>query len=458
MNKFHLLPLLAALLGGCAITHVEPPKPAAPPAQFKESGDWTQARTEAATPEAWWTLFQDPVLDELQGRLLIGNENLRSAATQVANARALLDAAQSAFWPTLSVAGQGARSKNPGSRPANSSSLTATAGWEIDLWGSLSEGLSQANAQLRASQADLASARLSAQALLVQGYFTLRAAEVQQDILDRSVTAYERSLDLTRARRDAGVVATTDVLQAETQLRSAQAQAADAKAQRAVAEHALAVLLGVPPSNFSVERHPAGTGLAAVPTVPALLPATLMERRPDIAAAAARVKAAYAAIGIANAAYFPTVSLSADGGWRENGLKNLVSTPNLFWSLGASLAQTVFDGGRRELASAQARNNADSATSSYRQTVLAAMQEVEDNLVLARQLQDEAQLQQDAVHAARRNLEITEDQYKAGTVSYLNIVTAQTALLTAENTLNSVKDRQLVAVNQLLKNIAGRWE
>jgi len=457
-NALRLLPLVAALLlGGCALTHVEPPKPAAAPAQFKEatSGDWAQARTDVVTPEAWWTLFHDPVLDDLQSKLIIGNENLKAAATQVANARAVLSASRSAYWPTLSVGADASRGKSGGGNVANSSSLSATAGWEIDLWGSLAEGISQAGAQLRASTADLASARLSAQALLVQTYFGLRATEVQQDIYDRTVAAYQRSLDLTRARRDAGVVATTDVLQAETQLRSAQAQAADAKAQRAVAEHALAVLLGLPPSALNLDRAAA---LPAVPVVPALLPSTLIERRPDIAAAAARVKSAYAQIGIANAAYFPSISLSADGGWRESGLKNLISSPNLFWSLGASVAEAIFDGGRRELASAQARNAADNATAVYRQTVLTALQEVEDNLVLARALEEEATLQQAAVQAARRNLEITEDQYKAGTVSYLNVVTAQAALLNAENSLVSVKNRQLSAINQLLKNIAGRWQ
>lgn len=448
--------MVAVLLGGCALTHVEPPRPVTPPAQFKEAnGDWAQARTDVVTPEAWWTLFNDPVLNDLQAKLVIGNENLKAAATQVANARAVLAASRSAYLPTLSVSGQGSRGKSSGGNVGNNSSLTASASWELDLWGSLAEGISQAGAQLRASSADLASARLSAQALLVQSYFSLRATEIQQDIYDRSVAAYQRSLELTRARRDAGVVATTDVLQAETQLRSAQAQSAEAKAQRAVTEHAIAVLLGLPPAALSIERAAA---LPAVPAVPALLPATLLERRPDIAAAAARVQSAYAQIGIANAAYFPTISLSADGGWRESGFKNLISSPNLFWSLGASVAESIFDGGRRQLASAQARNNADSVTATYRQTVLTALQEVEDNLVLARALEDEARLQQAAVQAARRNLEITEDQYKAGTVSYLNIVTSQASLLNAENSLNSVKNRQLAAVNQLLKNIAGRWD
>ncbi|XHS79010.1 efflux transporter outer membrane subunit [Burkholderiaceae bacterium UC74_6] len=456
MKSFLILPLVAAMLGGCALTHVEPPKPVTAPAQFKEaSGEWATARTERAVPDDWWTLFNDPVLNELQAKLLIGNENLKSVATQVATARATLAAAGQAFLPTLSVSGQGSRSKSAGGSPGNSSSLIASSTWEVDLWGTLFEGFSAARSQLQASSDDLAAARLSAQALLTQSYFTLRAAEVQQSLLERSVAAYQRSLELTQARRDAGVAAPTDVLQAETQLRSAQAGLADAKAQRAIAEHALAVLLGLPPSSLNLTAQPS---LPAAPEVPAMLPSTLLERRPDIAASAERVKAAYAQIGIANAAYFPSLSLSGDAGWRKDGFKNLISAPNLLWSIGASLTQDILDSGRRQLASAQARNNADAVTSAYRQTVLTALQEVEDNLVLARQLQEEAALQQDAVRAARRNLEITEDQYKAGTVSYLNVVTAQASLFNAESTFNNVQNRQLAAVNQLLKNIAGRWE
>jgi len=457
MKIFSTLPLVTALLlGGCALTHVDPPKPVTPPAQFKEqTGDWTAANTQRAIPDDWWTLFNDPVLNDLQSKLLIGNENLKTVATQVANARATLAAAGQAFLPTLSVSGQGTRSKSQGNSPVNSSSLIASSTWEVDLWGSLFEGFSEARSQLQASSDDLAAARLSAQALLVQSYFTLRSAEIQESLLERTAAAYQRSLELTQARRDSGVAAPTDVLQAETQLRSTQASLADAKAQRAVAEHALAVLLGLPPSGLTLEAKPT---LPAAPDVPAMLPSTLLERRPDIAASAERVKAAYAQIGIANAAYFPSLSLSGDAGWRKDGFKNLISAPNLLWSIGASLTQDILDSGRRQLASAQARNAADAATSAYRQAVLTALQEVEDNLVLARQLQEETRLQQDAVRAARRNLEITNDQYKAGTVSYLNVVTAQASLLQAESTLNNVQNRQLAAVNQLLKNIAGRWE
>jgi len=466
MKQFCLLPLLAALLGGCAITHVDPPKPAAAPVQFKEAGLWQRAQaaqgTAEAVPDDWWTLFNDPVLNELQAKLLVGNENLKSVATQVANARALISAADSALLPQLSIGGSGTRSKASSSGNSNvvqsninnSVSLNANASWELDLWGRLSEGISQAQANYQASKDDLAAARLSAQALLVQTYFTLRTAELQGDLLVRTAAFYQRSLDLTQARYQGGVAAQSDVLQASTQLTSAQAQVADNAAQRAQAEHALAVLLGLPPSSLDVAPQAA---LPVPPVAPELLPSTLLERRPDIAAAQARVQAAYAQIGIADAAYFPSLTLTGSGGYRNSTLTNLIDAPHLFWSIGASLAETVLDGGQRKLASAQARNAADAATSTYRQTVLTAFQEVEDNLVAARQLAIQADLQAQAVDAARRNLDIVQDQYRAGTVGYLNVVVAETALLQAESSLIGVKDRQLVAVGLLLKNIAGRW-
>jgi NodT family efflux transporter outer membrane factor (OMF) lipoprotein len=307
---------------------------------------------------------------------------------------------------------------------------------------------------LQASEADLAAARLSAQALLAQTYFSLRTADTQLALLERSVTLYQRSLQLTQDRYDDGVAARTDVLQAQTQLQSAQAQAADLEAGRAQLEHAMAVLLGVPPSSLGIERN---ATLPPAPGVPDMLPSTLLERRPDIAAAQRRVAAAYAQIGVADAAWFPDLVLSASGGYKGSSLARLVSAPNLLWSLGASVTEAILDSGQRRLASTQARASADQATAAYRQTVLTALQEVEDNLVLARQLEREAQFQGNALQAAQRNLEITLDQYRTGTVSYLNVVTAQTSALTTESNLLSIRNRQLAAVNQLLKNIAGRW-
>lgn len=453
---------LGILAAGCAVTRVEPPPTVTAPAEFKEAAFWQRARAATPVPDAWWTLFGDPVLDDLEQRLVIGNENLKAALTQVASARATLDASRTAPFPTLGASLVGSRSGSPSAtatpgsvNPANSVSLGLAASWEIDLWRRLAQATEGAQASFQASLDDLAALRLSTQALLAQTYFTLRAAESQQAIYRRSALAYQRSLDLTRIRYEGGVAPRTDLLQAETQLRNAQAQLADTVAQRAQAEHAIAVLLGLPPAALAL---PPGAALPKPPEVPPLLPATLLERRPDIAAAERRVVAAWSQIGVVDAAFFPTLTLSANAGYRRSTFADLVSAPNLFWSIGPALAQSIFDGGQRRLASAQARASAEAAAASYRQTVLTALQEVEDNLIAANQLQQEVQFVEQAVQAAQRNLAITLDQYRGGTVSYLAVVNAQTAALGSESSLVALRNRLLAAVNQLLKNIAGRWQ
>ena len=460
-----LLPLaLCFLLGACAITRVEPPAPVLGPAQFKESGLWQKATTAGpvAVPDEWWTLFKDPVLDELERRLVVGNENLKSLAAAVRSSRAVVQASRSALFPTLSTGLSATRSGNSLTAPSGAAqnpgttvALTANSSWDLDLWDRLGQISGAAEATLQASVNDLAAARLSVQAALAQSYFSLRTAEAQQGLLSRSTQAYQRALELTQARYDGGIAMRTDVLQAQTQLRSAQAQLADLTAQRAQLEHAIAVLLGLQPSSLSIEV----TGkVAAVPTVPTTLPSALLQRRPDIAAARSRLLAAYGQIGVADAAFFPALTLSSNAQFTQSSLASLVNEPNFLWSVGSALAQSVLDGGQRKLASAQARSSADQATSSYRQAVLTALQEVEDNLVLADQLQREAQLQQEASQFAQRNLEITLDQYRSGTVNYLSVVVAQNAALNSESTLLSARNRQLAAVNLLLKNIAGRWD
>ena len=457
-----LLPAIALLLAACAATRPVPPPPYAVPAQFKEAAPWKRAAAaDDATPvpEAWWQLFGDPVLDDLQRRLVIGNENLNAAAARVASARATLLASQAALWPTVGIGAGASRAGTPGSAgsraTATSYVLTASAGWETDLWSRLSQAVGAAGAGLQASRDDLAAARLSAQATLVQSYLALRAAEAQRALFERTVAASQRSLELTQARREAGVVSQSDVLQAQIQLRTVQAQMNEAALQRAQLEHAIAVLLGEPPAALSIERT---AMLPELPAVPELLPSTLLERRPDIAAAERRVAAAYLQIGVADAAFFPDLTLSAGAGWRGSTLAGLVAAPNLLWSIGPALAVTVFDGGTRRAASDQARAAAELATATYRQTVLVALQEVEDNLVVVDQLGAELALQREALQAAQRNLEIVQEQYKAGTVSFLNVSTAQTAALSAEATVLTLRNRRLAAANLLLKNIGGRWQ
>ena len=448
---------IALLVTGCA---TPPPyqKPALEvPSAFKESSLWKVANSGAATvPDDWWLLFNDPVLNDLQKQVVLGNENLKAAAAQVQVVRAALGSSRAGLLPTFGASAGGALSAVPGSSAASRSySAAANATWELDLWGRVLGNVSGADARLQASAADLAAARLSVQALLTQTYFSLRAAEAQTALLDRSVAAYQRSRELTQNRYAAGIVSAADLAQAQTQLKSTQAQTVEANSSRAQLEHALATLLGKSPALLALPRTAA---LPAVPSIPLQLPANLIERRPDIAAAERRVAAANAQIGVAQSAFFPAVTLSATAGFRGSNLAQLLSAPNLFWSLGPALAATLFDGGARKSAEESARATLDQVTASYRQTVLVALQEVEDNLVIAASLEEQLVLQTDAFTAAQRNLEITNNQYRAGIVSYLSVVTAQATALGAERTLLDVRNRRLGAVTQLLKNLAGRWD
>jgi NodT family efflux transporter outer membrane factor (OMF) lipoprotein len=459
MLKTALAPLtIALLLAGCAVTPQHPPAEAPPPEHFTGSTEWRRVAPEVAVPEAWWTMFKDPVLDSLQADLVVGNQNLAAALAQVASARAVLAASRSAIFPTLSVGAGSTRSATAengnGQRTVSTNnSLTANAAWEIDLWGRLAEGVKAAGANYRASQADLAALRLSAQATLTQSYFALRTTEAQQALLERTVTANQRALQLTEVRYASGVVAQTDVLQARTQLRSVQSQLSDMRTERAQLEHAIATQLGKLPGQFQLLPS---SRLPELPPVPDLVPSTMLAQRPDIAAARARQTAAYAQIGIADAAFFPSIDLSASAGYRGSSWSNLISAPNLLWSIGAAVAQPIFDGGQRKLASAQARASADAATANYRQAVLTAFQEVEDNLVQFAESGAALALQRDAFEAAQRNLDIVLAQYRAGTVSFLNVSAAQSSLLSAEANLLSARNRQLVAANLLLKNLGGR--
>ena len=454
--------LSLALLGACASPQLPPP-PAPAPTAFKETGLWQRASAAPAAevPADWWRVFNDPVLDQLQSQLVIGNQNLKAAVAQVAHARAVLGASQAAQQPTLGATANAGRSdsgvETSTRQPQNAFSLGLSAAWELDLWGRLAEATRANEARYQASMADLAAAQRSAQAALAQAYFSLRTAEIQSAVIGRSVAAYERSVELTQVRYQAGVASPSDVLQARTQLKTAQVQAIDSENQRAQFEHAIAVLLGQPPSALSLARldHAAGAQvLPKAPTVPAFVPSTLLQRRPDIAAAERRVTAAYAAIGVADAAFFPSLTLSAAGGLRSSTLDDLLSAPALFWSLGPALAQKLFDGGALKAASAQARAGAEQATATYRQTVLTALQETEDNLLLADRIQTQAALQQEALQHAQRNLEITLEQYRVGTVSYLNVVTAQTTALSAERTLLDLQLKQLGAAIRLMKDTA----
>ena len=452
------LPLLIACLVLSACTTLVPTVPVSMevPAAFKESSLWKATRADAAAvPDDWWVLFNDNSLNDLQGQVLAGNENLKVSSAQVDVARAALGSARATGSPSVGVTAGSTNSVPPGGISATTAnSLAANASWELDLWGRVANSVSGAQARLQASSADLAAARWSVQALLTQTYFSLRNAEAQGLLLQRAVAAYQRSLELTQNRYAGGIASAADVAQATTQLRSTQAQLIESQSSRAQLEHAIATLLGKPAAGFSLPRT---AMLPAAPPVPLQLPSELMQRRPDIAAASFRVTAANAQIGVAQSAFFPAFTLSASAGFKGSNLLELTSAPNLFWSLGPALALAVFDGGARKATEESARASAAQATASYRQTVLTALQEVEDNLVSTASLEEQIVLQTDAFTAAERNLEITNNQYKAGTVSYLNVVTAQATALASERALLDVRNRRLAAVAVLLKNLGGRW-
>ena len=463
MKTSALIPaLVSVLLSACAAgpDYLRPTVDT--PAAFKELGDWKPAEPREPAADHWWTAFGDPVLDDLQARLEISNQNLRAAEAAYRQALALADAARAAWFPAINASAGATRSASSaatatsGNAPArNSFSVGATVSWELDVWGRIARTVEGADAGLAASAADLAAARLSARATLAQTYFQLRAAERQQALLDASVAAYARALELTRNRYAAGVAGKADVAQAESQLRSTRAAALDASLSRSQYEHAIAVLLGLPPAGFTLA--PSAAPLPVAP-VAVTLPSALLERRPDIAAAERRVAAANAAIGAAQAARFPVLGLSGNTGFRNARIEDLLTVPSRYWSLGPTLAAAIFDGGARKAAVGQAQAGWEKAVATYRQTVLTAFQEVEDNLASARLLEAAAAEQAAAVTAAAEAETIAVNQYRAGTVSYLNVVTAQATHLAARRSANDIATRRLLAAVQLAKNAGGGVE
>ena len=403
----------------------------------------------------WWTLFNDAELNRLMAQMEQGNLNVQLMAAKVRQAQAALATAQSSLLPSVSVGAAATRAKAAGSSAASAISVTTPVSWELDVWGRLDALASAAKAGLQASREDLALARLSAQASLVQTYVAIRNAEQQTRVLTQAQTAYERALQLTQYRYDAGVVSAADVAQAQLQLSTTQAQLIDVNSSRLQLLNALAVLLGQAPGGLQLAIAEA---MPQIPALPETVPSALLQRRPDVRAAQQRVLSAQASAGAAQAAFFPTFSFTATSGYSSQNLSSLFSASNLLWSMGPGMALNLFDGGLRKAAQADALAALDAAGIAYKQSVLQGLQEVQDNLIAAYQLQLEQQAQTQAVQAARRNLAINEAQYAAGTVSYLNVVTAQTAALSAERSLLDIQSRRVLAVTQLMKNLAGRVE
>ncbi|HZV98513.1 MAG TPA: efflux transporter outer membrane subunit, partial [Methylophilaceae bacterium] len=395
----------------------------------------------------------------------VSNQNIRLVEAQFRQARALAQQARSEYFPLLTGGVSTIRNKPP-SNVSNAQNfnpsinttyrLNLDASWEPDIWGRVARSVEAGSAGMQASTADIEAAKLSAQAELAQNYFLLRISDARKKLLDDTVAAYERSLQLTKNQYAVGVVARADVVTSETQLKSAKAQAVDVGIQRAQLEHAIAVLIGKVPAEFSLP--PANETFTAVPpSIPLGIPSQLLERRPDIAAAERRTAQANARIGVAQAAFFPSLILSATLGYQSRSFANWLTLPSRFWSLGPALAQTIFDGGFRKAQKAEAIAVFDQNAANYRQTVLTAFQEVEDNLASLRILEEEAQLQEDAVKSARESVQLTLNQYKAGIVNYLNVVNVETIALTNERTMLNIQSSRMVAAVLLVKALGGGW-
>ncbi|MCQ4347143.1 efflux transporter outer membrane subunit [Pseudomonas stutzeri] len=454
-HKFAPALALTLALAGCAIGPDYQRPELNTPAAFKQAEGWKAAEpADALERGAWWQLYGDATLDELQRRLEVSNQNLAQALAQYREAQALVRGTRAAFFPTLS--GDAGKTRSGSAEGvASSYELGLGVNWEPDLWGRLRRQLEAERASLAASAAELAAVRLSLQSALAQNYLQLRVLDEQQRLLDATVAAYARSLRLTENQYRAGLVPKSDVTQALTQLRSTEAQAIDLRYRRAQLEHAIAVLLGVPPAEFALAPV---DGVPALPEIPLSLPSALLERRPDVAGAERAVIAANAEIGVASTAYFPSLSLSAAGGYRSGALDDWIGLPNRFWSIGPQFAMRLFDGGLIRAQVEQAEARYDRTVAAYRQTVLDSFREVEDYLVQLRVQEEESVVQQQALEAARESLRLVENQYRAGTVDYNSVVGVQTAALSNERTQLDLLGSRLTASVQLIAALGGGWQ
>ena len=470
------LALCAALLpAGCNPAPAYQRPSSSLPRGFKEAPGWRPAAPADDRPRAaWWTWLGDSELDRLQARVLVSNQNLAAATAAYDRARAATDEQRAALFPRIDLQAGATRAGSfgrdtavvaggTGGGAANSGSFNASqrytasvgASWEVDVFGRLRASVSQAGALAQASAADLANATLAARGELALNYVQLRATDAQADLLDAAITGFERALEITNNRYAAGVVGRVDVLQAETQLKSARADAADLARQRAALEHAIAVLVGESPSTFALAK---AAWAPEVPVVPAILPSELLERRPDVASAERRVAAANAAVGIERAAYFPTLNLSASAGFTSSSVSTLFDIASSVWSLGATGLMTLLDFGARSARVAQARAAYEQTVAEYRQTVLVAFQQTEDQLSAVRILEQVEEQRAAATTAANEAEQITLNQYVAGVVSYSDVILAQaTALNARQASVTATLNRQTAAIS-LIQAIGGYWD
>lgn len=463
------------LLSGCMVgpkyqrpTAPVPPSYKEPQTQGFKEGDWKQAEPKDAVLRGkWWEMFNDPALNALEEQVNVSNQNVLAFEAQFRQARDIVKTARANLFPTLSTTPSIVNSQSSGTLYGGAAALNRLVqqrttynlpfdiSWQADLWGSIRRTINAdvANAQLTA--AELENARLSYHATLAADYFSLHGLDGDIDLLERTVKSYEDYLQLTRDRMSAGVASEADVAQAETQLYNAQAQLVDFSVARAQFEHAIAVLTGKPPAGLSIPRLVLSV---APPPIPVAVPSALLERRPDIAAQERQMASANEQIGIATAAFYPTVSISAAAGLQTAQPSQWFTWPSKFWSVGPSFAETLFDAGRRRAQVSAFQNAYDATVANYRQTVLTAFQQVEDNLSALSVLAHEAQVQQQALEAARRALDISTEQYKAGTADYLQVITTQSIALGDERTAVDLLTRRLTTSVFLIQALGGGWD
>ncbi len=459
------------LLTGCAVgPRYQRPAVEVPPA-YKEVGNWKTAQPNDQNFRGnWWEIFQDPQLNALEELVTISNQNLKAAQAQYTQARALLRYNRADYFPTLALAPSASRGRVSSNRPprgtiANGKTnsdfqLPVELSYEVDAWGRVRRNVESYREQAQASAADLATVNLSVHAQLALFYFQARSLDAhsldaQEQLLNSTVVQYEQALQLNQNRFQGGIASEVEVQQAKTQLETARAQAIDVGVARAQFEHAVAVLIGKPPGSFSLAPLPLRT---PPPPIPVGVPSELLERRPDIASAERLMAAANARIGVAKAAYYPLLNLTAAGGFESGAITTLLQGPSGLWAVGASALQTVFDGGRRRAASDQAIAVYDQTVASYRETVLTSFQQVEDNLAALRILEKEAQTQNEAVIAAQKSLELSITRYNGGVTSYLEVTVAQSAALSDEVTAVNILGRRMVAAVQLVQALGGGWD
>jgi len=465
MVKYGLPALLSGVvaLSACSLApkYQVPTTPIA--AQYKTVGPWTSAQpADQIDRNGWWKMYGDAQLDDLETRLLANNTDLRAAYDHYRQAQAFVAQVESGLYPTVSVSGAPLRERQSdtaplrGNGPAdyNSVTLGASVKYDLDLWGRVRDSVVAGKDEAQATKADLASVQLSLEVELADTYVQLRGLDQQTELLSETEVAFAKALQLTQTLHGSGIVSGLDVSRAQTQLSSAKSQLSQNLAQRALLEHAIAVLVGTSASEFSLPQQTAAIALPAIPTG---VPSTLLQRRPDVAAAERRVAEANAQIGVARAAYFPDITLGLQGGVQSAAYAGLVSAPNAFWAIGPQLVQYIFDGGFRRARLDAAKAATDEAGERYRGVVLSAFQQVEDNLALLSYLGTALDEQRNAAASAQTTVDLALRQYKQGTVGYLDVVEAQTVELDAQRGVLDVQTRQLSANVQLLHALGGGW-